>query len=144
MNQLRPFNALNELHRELSNMFDLPATTQAGYDNWSPRVDITESENTFTVVADLPGVKPEDVEVSLHNNVLTIRGERESEQSDESGNVRRRERFQGTFLRQFTLPEHVDEDGIAAKANNGVLTISIPKAKRSKQVSITVNEGSQP
>ena len=141
MNQLRPFNALNELHRELSNMFDLPATSSVAPGNWSPLVDITESEAGYTVVVDLPGVKPEDVEVSLHNNVLTIRGERGSEKSEESGNVRRQERFRGTFLRQFTLPEHTAEDGIEAKANNGVLSISIPKSTRSQQVNISVDEG---
>ncbi|MEM7365815.1 MAG: Hsp20/alpha crystallin family protein [Pseudomonadota bacterium] len=102
-------------------------------------MDISESESSYTVVADLPGVKPEDVEVSLHNSVLTIRGERDVEQSDGTGNVRRRERFRGTFLRQFTLPEHADADGITAKTMNGVLSICIPKSRTSKQISINVD-----
>ncbi|MEM7404734.1 MAG: Hsp20/alpha crystallin family protein [Pseudomonadota bacterium] len=140
MNQLTPFNALNELHRELSHMFDIPKSATAVHGNWSPLVDISESETGYTVVADLPGVKPEDVEVSLHNNVLTIRGERNAKTHDESGRVRRRERVRGAFLRQFTLPAHADEEGIQAKATNGVLEIRIPKAATAKQVSIAVNE----
>jgi len=144
MNQLSPFNALNEIHRELSRVFDHPiyrepSTLTAPENSWMPHVDITEDESSFTVIADIPGVNPDEVEVTLHNNVLTIRGERDSELSREKENFKRRERFRGTFQRQFSLPELTDEDAISAKANHGVLEITIPKAKKASPVSITVN-----
>ena len=143
MNQLTPFSALNELHRELGRMFDSnyglsrdPVNYQST--NWTPQVDIRESDKDFTVMADVPGVSPEDVEVTLHNGVLTIKGERNVEKESEEENYRRRERIRGTFFRQFTLPESVDEEAIKARAVNGVLEITIPKAAKPAPVSISV------
>ena len=142
MSQVRPFGALNELHRELSRVFD---NSQHGRDpspyntsNWAPHVDITESDSAFKVIADIPGVNPDEVEVTLHNNVLTIRGERDSEKTEENEAYKRRERIRGSFFRQFTLPETADENGVKAKANNGVLEVSIPKAAKPKPLNITV------
>jgi len=144
MNQLSPFNALNEIHRELSRVFDHPvyrdsSTLSSQENGWTPHVDISENETAFTVSADIPGVNPDEVEITLHNNVLTIRGERDSEISREKGSFKRRERLRGSFSRQFSLPESTDEDAISAKANHGVLEITIPKAKKASPVSITVN-----
>lgn len=136
----RPYNALNELYRELSRVFDTREPAAMSANHWTPHVDITESETAYNVVADLPGVKPEEVEVSLHNNVLTIRGERDTDETSEDGEYKRRERFRGTFFRQFTLPEQTDEDAISAKANHGVLEIEIPKGTKAKPVNIKVNE----
>lgn len=142
MNQLRPFNALNELHRELSRVFDSPflrePVSYVSESGWTPHVDITESEDAFTVIADIPGVNPDEVEVTLHNNVLTIRGERDAEISRDKGTYKRRERIRGSFYRQFTLPESTDEAAISARANHGVLEVTIPKAPKAKPVSITV------
>ena len=140
MNQISPFTALNELHRELSRVFDREPVLNGNASAWAPHVDITESENHFTVVADIPGVKPEEVEITLHNNVLTIRGERNSEIRREKESFKRRERFHGTFSRQFTLPELTDDTAISAKANHGVLEVTIPKARKAKPISITVSE----
>ena len=142
MSQLTSFGALNELHRELGRMFDNgyinrePSPYTAS--NWAPQVDITESDSAFKVIADIPGVNPDEVEVTLHNNVLSIRGERESETSEENENYKRRERIRGTFTRQFTLPDTTDESGITAKANNGVLEITIPKTAKPKPLNIKV------
>lgn len=141
MNQLSPFNALNELHRELSRVFDNNGRmepTSYSQNHWSPHVDISETPESYVVVADVPGVKPEEVEVTLHNGVLTIRGERNSELRREKENFRRRERFNGTFMRQFSLPEQTDEDAITATANHGVLEVTIPKAAKPSPKSITV------
>ncbi len=142
MTQVTPYNALNELHRELSRVFDrdVPsgASSLAG-NNWTPHVDITENDQAYAVIADLPGVKPEEVEVSLHNSVLTIKGQRDSEISRErAGEYKRQERFRGTFFRQFTLPEQTDEENITATANHGVLEIVIPKAEKTRPVTINV------
>lgn len=133
------FHALTDLHRELGRVFDdrplyrhTPATNEAS--SWSPQVDIKEDKGGFTVIADVPGVDPADVDITLDNNVLTIRGERESE----TQGLRRRERFRGSFLRQFTLPESVDESGVKASASNGVLQVTIPRSAKAKPLSITI------
>ena len=134
------FHALNDLHRELSRVFDdRPLFRYESVDNnssnWRPQVDIRENEDGFTVYADVPGIDPGDVDITLHNGVLTIKGER-STASDQD--YRRRERVRGSFLRQFSLPESVDENGVTATANNGVLEISIPRSAQAKPLSITV------
>jgi HSP20 family protein len=143
MSQLLPFDALNEIHRELSRVFD----NRHGYlhepvayktTDWSPAVDIRETDTGFTVSADLPGVSPEEVEVTLHNGVLTIKGERSSQEDTEKEGYRRRERIRGSFFRQFTMPESTNEDAVKAKSANGVLEISIPRAEKPKPLSITV------
>jgi len=133
------FHALTDLHRELGRVFDdrplyrqTPETAETS--SWTPQVDIKEDESGFTVIADVPGVDPADVDITLDNNVLTIRGERESE----TNGLRRRERFRGSFVRQFTLPESVDESGVKASATNGVLQVTIPRSEKAKPLSITV------
>ena len=141
MSQLLPFGALNEIHRDLSRMFDNrsryePDTYETA--NWSPRVDIKEDDLAFTVSADLPGVNPDEVAVTLHKGILTIRGEKSSEKDVKKTGYRRCERTYGSFFRQFTLPESTREDSVKAKAVNGVLEITIPKTEKPKPLSITV------
>ncbi|MFN3918719.1 MAG: Hsp20/alpha crystallin family protein [Methylohalobius sp.] len=108
---------------------------------WSPSVDIKEEANRYVVQADLPGVKPEDIEVTLQNGVLTIKGERQTEAKEEKENYRRIERFYGSFFRRFTLPETVEEEKIEANYDKGVLTISIPKKPevQPKKISVKVS-----
>lgn len=143
MSQVSPFTALNELHKELGRVFDnrhgfiREPIAYAG-SNWTPQVDIKESDTEFTVMADIPGVPPEDVDITLHNGVLTIKGERTIEKDEEKNNYKRRERIRGSFFRQFTLPDSTDEDAIKAKAVNGVIEITIPKAEKPKPLNITV------
>nr|BAL54092.1 heat shock protein Hsp20 [uncultured Gammaproteobacteria bacterium] len=107
---------------------------------WAPAVDIKEESNRYVVQADLPGVKPEDIEVTLQNGVLTIKGERQTEAKEEKENYRRVERFYGSFFRRFTLPESVDEEKIEANYDKGVLTVSIPKKPevQPKKISVKV------
>ncbi|XOV87193.1 MAG: Hsp20/alpha crystallin family protein [Pseudomonadota bacterium] len=132
-----PFGALNQLHRELARVFDdEPSNYETG--NWVPQVDIKETADSYVVVADIPGVSPSDVEVTLDRNVLTIRGSRSTESETEEGGFKRRERTSGTFVRQFTLPQSVNEAAISAKANHGVLEITIPKGEGNKPRSIQV------
>jgi len=143
MRQLTPLRSISDIHNELNRVFDNrygltnePASHTAS--NWSPQVDIKEDEKEFTVLADVPGVDPKNVDVTLHNSVLTIKGERASDTESEENNFKRRERIRGSFFRQFTLPVSTDEDAIRAKAVNGVLEIVIPKSAKPKPVSITV------
>jgi len=92
-----------------------------------PRVDVTEKEDSYIVKADLPGVKKEDIDVQVHNSVLTLKATTSSESSDESGNLLRRERHYGQYLRQFTLGQDIDEGNTKAEYKDGVLTLLIPK-----------------
>lgn len=141
MMQLSPFIALNEIHRELNRVFDHRhgyAREPAANGNWSPQVDIKETDTEFTVSADLPGVTPEAVDVTLHNGILTIKGKRSSGKDAEKDSYRRRETIRGSFFRQFTLPESTNETAVKAKSANGVLEITIPKAAKPKPLSITV------
>lgn len=133
--QLSPFSTLNQFNRELNRLFDDRRTTST---SWTPQVDVTETDDSFQVAADIPGVSPEDIEISLHNGLLTIRGERKYDNESSNANFTMRERFLGTFSRQFNLPDSADQETVTAKTNNGVLEITIPKAKKAKPISITV------
>lgn len=97
---------------------------------WSPLADITETEDAFHVKAELPGVKKDDVEVSLSNGVLTLRGERKTEEETKDEKQHRIERFHGTFMRRFDLPDNIDQSGITADYVDGVLELHIPKTKK--------------
>lgn len=133
-----PFGALNQLHRELNSMFDDDQPLSHDTSGWVPQVDILEEEGGYRLVADLPGVSPTDVEVTVDKNVLTMRGSRSTRSESANGGYRRRERMSGTFVRQFTLPNNVDEDSIKAKVANGVLEVSIPRAAQESPRTITV------
>jgi HSP20 family protein len=95
--------------------------------NWAPSVDISENEKEFTLLTDIPGVNPGDIDISMEKGVLTVKGERNSEKVDEDENYRRVERQSGQFYRRFTLPDSADADKIEAKSEHGVLRITIPK-----------------
>jgi HSP20 family protein len=94
---------------------------------WSPRVDIKEELDKYIIQADLPGIDPKEIDISIEENVLTIRGERKLMHHVKEENYSRIERFSGKFSRQFTLPELAKTDGIQARGKNGVLDIIIPK-----------------
>lgn len=124
-----PWNVLNTLQRELYDpTFGRDSSdSSASTANWAPSVDISENDKEFTLLADIPGVDPEDIDISMEKGVLTIKGERSSENIDEGENYRRVERQSGQFYRRFTLPDSADADKIEAKSEHGVLTITIPK-----------------
>lgn len=94
---------------------------------WAPRVDIKEEGGRFVIFADVPGVDPKDIEVSMDKGVLTIKGERVSESREEKERYTRLERSRGSFHRRFALPDSADSDAIKAAGRHGVLEISIPK-----------------
>jgi HSP20 family protein len=105
---------------------------------WKPHVDIKEDGEQYTVIADLPGVDPKDIKVSMEHNVLTIQGERKSESDTKTEDYHRIERFSGSFYRQFTLPDNADSNKISVKCQNGVLKISIPKTNKTTSKLIKV------
>lgn len=94
---------------------------------WNPRVDIVETDDAYEIQADIPGVRKEDLRVTIDNGVLTVQGERQQEKKEESARMHRVERYYGTFSRSFTLPEDADTAGLRAKAEEGQLTVTVPR-----------------
>ena len=97
-----------------------------------------DGDYRFLLRADVPGVAPADIDISMENGVLTVSGERRTEKHEEAEGVRRFERVSGRFYRRFTLPETADADGIVAKSANGILEVSIPKQPEVQPRRITV------
>lgn len=136
-----PWSIFDQLSRELSNTapsYRSEDDANVATASWTPSVDITEDENSFKLLADIPGVKPDDIEVSMENGVLTIKGERKTEDKTEGENFRRVERQYGMFYRRFTLPETANADKIEAHSENGTLKITIPKQEVAQARRITV------
>jgi len=96
--------------------------------NFNPAVDIVENDGAYLVKAELPGVAPENIDVQVENDVLTVRGERKSDSVEERGGYRRVERSYGSFARSFALPKGTKAEAIEAQVEHGVLTLTIPKA----------------
>jgi len=107
---------------------------------WTPTVDVFEDKENLKIVMELPGVTPEDVKISLENQVLTIQGEKRQVAEESSERWHRYERSYGSFERMFTLPNSVDADRIQAKVEHGLLTVTLPKAERSKPREIQVTK----
>src|SRR6267143_5613772 len=115
------------LRREIDRLFEDTFTRDGN--NWTPAVDIKETDSDIRIDLELPGMKPEDVEITAENGLLTIRGEKRSERKEgDEGRYHVVERSYGTFMRTFSLPRGVDESQIQAEFNEGVLSIRIPKA----------------
>ncbi|QTS83958.1 Hsp20/alpha crystallin family protein [Coxiella endosymbiont of Amblyomma nuttalli] len=107
---------------------------------WSPRVDIKDKGPHYLICADVPGVDPKEIDVSMENNILTIKGDKETKVDEKDENYLRVERTKGSFMRRFSLPESVDSERIKAKSKHGVLEITIPKATRSTSKKIEIHE----
>lgn len=106
--------------------------------DWAPAVDIKETPEAFLVEAELPGMAKEDVKVTVHDGVLTIQGERKSEEESNDKKLHRIERFYGSFTRRFTLPDNVDENSVKAGFKDGLLTLTIQKAEPKEPKAIEV------
>lgn len=130
-----PFRELRGLHDEMSRLFSGVGPSEGNEfarGAWTPRVDIFEEKDNLIVEAELPGLNREDFDVSVENNVLTLKGERKFEKTEERDNFHRVERSYGSFTRQFTLPQTVTAEGATADFDNGVLRISLPKREETK------------
>lgn len=131
-----PFGLLSQLQKELARSFPSFSNEAA---EWVPAVDVKEEEKQFVVHADIPGVKPEDIEVSVEAGVLTIKGEKKSESKTEKDGYKRVERTSGSFYRSFSLLGAADSDAVTAKFKNGVLEVVIPKTEATKPKLVTVS-----
>ena len=117
-----------------------PAQSDAGHSvaDWVPAVDIVEEQERFVLRADVPGVKPEDIDVNMENGVLSVSGERPHESTEEAQGMRRVERVSGKFYRRFNLPDTADAQEISARSANGILEVVIPKQPQVQARRITV------
>jgi HSP20 family protein len=136
---------LSSLRDEIDRLFEVPlaelARTSQVFGGWTPPLDLHEDKDNLLVKVELPGMKKEEIEVSVHDGVLSISGERKSEKKFEDAEVYRAERFFGHFQRTVTLPAAVQADKITAQYKDGVLTVTLPKAEEAKpkQIDVQVN-----
>jgi HSP20 family protein len=138
-----PFRDLRTLQEEVNRLFSTNLTRAFGDEGiargaWAPSVDIYENKDQIVIEAELPGMKQEDFDLSIENNVITLRGERRFEKTDDTDNYHRVERSYGSFTRSFTLPQTVSSEGAKAEYNNGVLRVTLPKREETKARRIEV------
>jgi len=145
VNNWEPFRELRTIHDEMDRFFASlwPRTAEyeagVGPAAWAPAIDVHEEKDGYVVKAELPGVKREDVSLSLENDVLTIKGERRDEKEEKREGYLRRERVYGTFQRVLQLPRPVQADAVSAEFKEGVLKITLPKADTAKSREIKID-----
>ena len=136
-------NRLSSLRDEVNRLFDLsfPGFTSEGnlLSGWNPSLDIYQDKDNVFVKAELPGMKKDEIEISLHDGMLSIAGERKHEEESKGGNSFRSERFFGRFHRTVSLPTTVDTAKVKAAYKDGILTVTLPKAEEAKPKQIQVN-----
>jgi HSP20 family protein len=133
----------SNLRDELNSFFDMPFSSNSGrtgqlFTGWSPALDLYESGDHFVAVVELPGMRKEDIDISLHDGALTISGERKRE-SNNGETAQRTERYVGTFRRSITLPTRVDAGKVSATYQDGILKVTLPKAEEAKPKQIKVS-----
>jgi HSP20 family protein len=152
MNLIRwdPFRELEDMSDKLNRVFaglGRPALTRTNgpegrealtVPDWTPVVDITETDDEYLIKAELPEVKRDDVKVAVENGVLTLRGERKKEKEEKGKKFHRIERYYGSFLRTFTVPDNVDETKVMAEFKDGLLNVRLPKTEKAKPKAIEV------
>lgn len=155
VSKYRPLSLWKDLQSEMNQLFGgvsgmmptMPGVedmTTMATSHWSPHVDVKEEADRYLIFADIPGVDPKNIKVSMEGNRLTVEGERtfENKKEDAEKTYSRVERFFGKFCRQFQLPNNANGEGITAKGKHGVLEITIPKYEKEKpkQINISVEE----
>ena len=132
---------LTDLRDEIDRLFEAPLARTSEFLGWMPAFDVYEEKDSFIVKAELPGMKKEDINVSLHDGSLIVSGERKSETKSEGTEVYRAERFFGKFQRAVTLPTAVAASKVKAEYKDGILTVTLPKTEEAKPKQIEVNIG---
>lgn len=141
LTRFEPWSLVDMLHRDLDRIAQSRFGDEAGENpiaNWAPAVDIFEQDDRFVLHADVPGVDPENIDVSMDAGVLTVSGERQTENVSDDSGFHRVERASGRFFRRFNLPDTADAKNITAKSSNGILKVSIPKLPEVQARRITV------
>lgn len=139
----KPWSLLDQFYQDLEHMYGKQAhrdedSSTIATSTWVPAVDIQENKDCFIIYADIPGVEPKDIEITMDNGVLTIKGERIVARKEDKQYYKRTERVHGNFYRRFSLPDTADADKISAKGKQGVLEIVIPKKQlpQSRRINI--------
>lgn len=139
------FGRLSSLRDEIDRLFEAPLSELGRASQllspWVPAVDVFQDKDNVYIKAELPGMKKEDIEVSLHEGTLTVSGERKQDTRHEKAEVYREERFVGRFQRTFTLGTPVAADKVKAEYRDGILSVTLPKAEEAKPKQIQVNVG---
>ena len=139
-----PFRELEDVSSRLNRIFERPLIrSESGKEmlavaDWAPSVDISETDTAYLIKGELPGVKKEDVKVTIENGMLTIRGERKQEKEEKGKKFHRVECSYGSFMRSFQVPDDADEDSVKAEFKGGMLNITLPKSAKSKSKSVDV------
>ncbi len=142
MNKLMPWRGISGLKQEMDRLFD--RFTESKWDEWpalgewAPSLDLKETKDSLVVKAEVPGMDPKDIEISLQENLLTIKGEKKREKEQKDEHYHRVERSYGAFTRSVTLPVGVDASKVDATFKNGLLTVMLPKTPASKGTRITI------
>ena len=141
--RFEPFRGVSSIQNQINRLFNeaFDRSEEGSLTPWAPAVDIFETEQELVVKADLPDVKPEDLDIRVENNVLTIRGERKFEKKVSEDKYLRVERAYGSFSRSFSLASTVNTEAIKADYKDGVLTLTIPKREEAKPKQIKVQVG---
>ncbi|NIN01155.1 MAG: Hsp20 family protein [candidate division Zixibacteria bacterium] len=142
MTPWKPFRELANLREEMDKMwsrfFGEWPSLEPFRGEWAPSLDVSETKDSIVVNAEVPGIDPKDIDISLTNDVLTIKGEKKHEQEEKEENYHRIERSYGSFSRSTRLPREVQSDKIKASYKNGVLKITLPKSEEAKEIKIKV------
>lgn len=137
------FGRLTDLRDEIDRLFDAPlaelARTSQILSGWTPALDLYEDKDNVYVRVEVPGMKKDDIELSLHNGSLSISGERKSDETFKDAEVYREERFFGRFQRTVSLPTAVASDKVKAQYKDGILTVTLPKAEEAKPKQIQLS-----
>ena len=139
----RPFREMERMRREMDRLWDSffeerPRLRMEEAGEWMPSLDLSETDNDIIVKADLPGIDPKDIDISLANDVLTIKGEKKQEREEKDENYHIIERSYGSFTRSLRLPRDVQSDKISASYKNGVLKVVLPKSEEAKAKEIKI------
>ncbi|MFQ5458618.1 MAG: Hsp20/alpha crystallin family protein [Myxococcota bacterium] len=133
-----PFRDLLDMQKEVGRFFNEDAPILKRASSWAPPVDIHETEDSFELSVELPGVKKEDVTLEVKEGIVSVKGERRQEKDVEEKNVHRIERRYGSFYRAFNVPSNVDASRVKAAYKDGVLRITLPKAEEARPRQIEI------
>jgi HSP20 family protein len=145
LTRFEPFRGVTTLQDQINRLFTEAfdrSSEEGNLTSWAPAVDIYETEHELVVKADVPEIKPQDLDIRVENNILTIRGERKFEKQVNEDKYLRVERAYGSFSRSFSLANTVNTEAIKADYKDGVLTLTIPKREEAKPKQIKVQVGS--
>jgi HSP20 family protein len=143
MSPWKPFKELERMRREMDRLWDSffegrPGREVEEVGEWLPTLDLSETENDLVVKAEIPGIDPKEIDISLANEMLTIKGEKKQEKEEKEENYHLIERSYGSFVRTIPLPREVQGDKISASYKNGILKVTLPKSEEAKKKEIKI------